>query len=135
MKTSLIPGVHLWHVSMHFLYVFLSSHLPFFFNFLHFLVGILSLQLALWIVNSLSEIKTEKTSFRYYVFQHSVAKVIESVANIHSLFQIFSPCIMYCKVGSRAQLVAEPNDFQNVYEEKKLMLMYFDLLPKGSKIE
>ena len=100
--------MHLLHVSMHFLYVFLSLHLPFFFSFLHFLVEILSLQLVLWIVNSLSEIKTEKTSFRYYVFQDIVAKVIESVANIHSLFSIFSPCIVYRKVASRAQLVAEP---------------------------
>ena len=86
LKTSIIPGVHLWHVSMHFLYVFLSSHLPFFFNFLHFLVEILSLQVALLVVNSLSEIKTEKISSKYYVFQDIVAKVIESVANIHLFF-------------------------------------------------
>ena len=114
MKTSIIPGVHLWHVSMHFLYVFLSSHLPFFFNFLHFLVEILSLQVVLLVVNSLSEIKTEKTSFRYYVFQDIVAKVIESVANIHSFFKIFSPCIVYCKV----QLVAEPMIFKMFMKRK-----------------
>ena len=88
MKTSIIPGVHFLHVSMHFLYVFLSLHLPFFFSFLHFLAEILSLQLALLVGNSLSEMKTEKISFKYYVFQDIVAKVIESVANIH-LFSLY----------------------------------------------
>ena len=49
---------------------------------------ILSLQVALLVVNSLSEIKTEKISSKYYVFQDIVAKVIESVANIH-LFSLY----------------------------------------------
>ena len=57
---SEVPGVHFWHVSMHFFHVFLSSHLPFFFSFLHFLDEILSLQSALWIDFSFSEIKTEQ---------------------------------------------------------------------------
>ena len=122
MKTSIIPGVHLWHVSMHFLYVFLSSHLPFFFNFLHFLVEILSLQVALLVVNSLSEIKTEKTFFRYFV--GIVAIVHNRISCKHPFFfLVFSPCIVYCKVASRAHLVA--NDFQNVYEEKNWCLCTF----------
>ena len=79
---------------------------------------ILSLQVALLVVNSLSEIKTEKISSKYYVFQDIVAKVIESVANIHSLFSIFSPCIVYRKVASRAQLVAEPMIFKMSMKRK-----------------
>ena len=59
-KLSMVPGVHFWHVSMHLFHVFLSSHLPFFFSFLHFLDEILSLQSALWIDFSFSEIKTEQ---------------------------------------------------------------------------
>ena len=66
---SIIPGVHFWHVSMHFFDILLSSHLPFFFSFLHFLVENLSLQLALWIVFSISEIKTEKTSWIFWLIR------------------------------------------------------------------
>ena len=50
---------HFWQVSMHFFHIFLSSHLPFFFSFLHFLVEILSLQMGLSLKFSFSEIKTE----------------------------------------------------------------------------
>ena len=126
----MVPGVHFLHVSMHFFHVFLSLHLPFFFSFLHFLVEILSLQLALWIVNSLSEIKTEKTSFRYYVFQDIVAKVIESVANIHSFFKIFSPCIVYYKV----QLVAEPMIFKMFMKRKIDAYLLWPLAKRFQKV-
>ena len=54
----MVPGVHFLHVSLHFFHVFLSLHLPFFLSFLHFLVEILSLQLAPRI--EFSEITTEK---------------------------------------------------------------------------
>ena len=54
-NSSIIPGVHFWHVSMHFFQVFLWPHFPFFFRFMHFFVLILSLQLALRIEFLFSE--------------------------------------------------------------------------------
>ena len=72
----MLPGEHLWHVSMHFLYIFLSSHLPFFFSFLHFLLEILSMQSILWINFVFSEIKIEETSFRY-VIQDSLEIIMQ----------------------------------------------------------
>ena len=57
---AMVPGVHFWHVSMHFFHDFLSLHLPFFFIFLHFLAEILSLHSTLWIDFSFSETKTDQ---------------------------------------------------------------------------
>ena len=62
-KLSMVPGAHFWHVLMHFFHVFSSSHLPFFFSFMHFLVEILSLQSNLWVDFSFSGMYVSKTCF------------------------------------------------------------------------
>ena len=52
------------------------------------------------------------------MIQDIVAKVIESVANIHSFLKTFAPCIVYHKIASRAQLVAEPMIFKMFMKRK-----------------
>ena len=133
--------MHLLHVSMHFFHVFLSSHLPFFFSFLHFLVEILSLQMACWIVFPFSEINTKK-SFRCYTFQDTLAELICNVCfkkiwTNHSSNTV-CPGFFWNRRWNELQTVilfsksvCITQEFSDCLSRENLMLIYFAI---GSKI-